>query len=170
MAGIIEWSIGSRIRRSWDLSVIYAFRHNRALTRPDIVIHDENPVKQRRELGDIVDGSTVLANKGSWLGCSGDDSICRQLASQKTQERKEVGRVEVGYSVVGIAFVAWILPVDVDAVDTKLLVCRDDVLYKDMPIFIVGDCVGEMPANNEKVLMKFRRILTCCQSILRYSA
>lgn len=63
------------------------------LTAPDIVIHDQDPVKDLGKLAHIGHRVTIAIGKWPDLCRSGDDGLAWQSGPQILKENEEVGRV-----------------------------------------------------------------------------
>lgn len=63
------------------------------LTTPDIVVHDQNPVKDLGKLAHIGHRVTIAVRKWPDLRCRGDDGLAWQSGPQVLKENEEVGRV-----------------------------------------------------------------------------
>lgn len=63
------------------------------LTTPDIVVHDQDPVKDLGEPAHIAHGVTITTGKWPDLSGSGDDGLAWQSGPQLLKENEEIGRV-----------------------------------------------------------------------------
>lgn len=86
-------SVGERLSR-----VTATIRERGVGTRgagrtPDIVVHDQDPVKDLGELAHIAHWVTITTGKWPDLSGSGDDGLAWQSGPQFLKENEEVGRV-----------------------------------------------------------------------------
>ena len=117
----------------------------RGLTAPCVVIHEEDPVEDDSELRGIGDRSAVWTDEGRCLCCGGDAGSRREEGTKEGEEGKEIGGIVWGEMVAIEAWLAGILPVDVDAIDAKLVVESQDVLGKGLPGLGRCNSWGEVP-------------------------
>lgn len=86
-------SVGERLSR-----VTATIRERGVGTRgagrtPDIVVHDQDPVKDLGEPAHIAHGVTITTGKWPDLSGSGDDGLAWQSGPQLLKENEEIGRV-----------------------------------------------------------------------------
>lgn len=76
-----------------DSSVLIDIQAMSVLTTPDIVVHDQDPVKDLGELAHIAHWVIITTGKWPDLSGSGDDGLAWQSGPQFLKENEEVGRV-----------------------------------------------------------------------------
>lgn len=116
LAAIAEGSV-----RTWSLG-----------RSPNVVVHEQDPVKDLGKARHVGQWLTVVAVEGPDLGSGGDERALGNGGTEFTAEDEEVVGVITGDGVACGSHGSWVLPVQVDTIELELFDSCDNVVDESL--------------------------------------